>query len=51
LDTDETKRDLAASWGATWVAPDEAIVADVDVLVPCTVGGILTPQVVDNLRP
>jgi glutamate dehydrogenase/leucine dehydrogenase len=48
-DADASRREAAATWGATWVAPDEAVVADVDVLVPCAVGGILTPAVVGDL--
>jgi glutamate dehydrogenase/leucine dehydrogenase len=35
---------------ATMVTPAEAFRADVDVLVPCAVGGILTPSTVGDLR-
>lgn len=49
-DLDDRKRELADAWGATWVAPDEALVAPVDVLVPCAVGGILTASTVGDLQ-
>ncbi|MFC5063375.1 Glu/Leu/Phe/Val dehydrogenase dimerization domain-containing protein [Actinomycetospora atypica] len=49
-DLDESRRALAGTWGATWVAPEQALVAPVDVLVPCAVGGILTPRTVGELQ-
>jgi leucine dehydrogenase len=49
-DVDGSRRALADSWGATWATPDEVLVADVDVLVPCAVGGILTAQLVGDIR-
>jgi leucine dehydrogenase len=36
--------------GATWVAPDEILAADVDVLAPCALGGILDDETVPALR-
>lgn len=35
---------------ATWSSCEEALVADVDVLVPCAVGGILTAQLAGDIR-
>lgn len=49
-DVDETRRAAATSWDAEWVSPDEAITADVDVVVPCAIGGILTSNTVASLR-
>ncbi|HTJ34857.1 MAG TPA: Glu/Leu/Phe/Val dehydrogenase dimerization domain-containing protein [Dactylosporangium sp.] len=47
-DVDEAKRALVP--GAEWVAPDEILGADVDVLVPAALGGLLTPASVPRLR-
>lgn len=49
-DIDESRRALAEKWGATWSTPDEALVADVDVLVPCAAGGVLTAQLAGDIR-
>jgi glutamate dehydrogenase/leucine dehydrogenase len=49
-DVDEDKRALAASLGATWVSPADCLTAEVDVLVPAALGGVLTPAVVPTLR-
>jgi glutamate dehydrogenase/leucine dehydrogenase len=49
-DVDVTKRGLADDLGATWLAPHEAIRADVDVLVPAALGGLLTRDAVPLLR-
>ncbi|WP_229372788.1 Glu/Leu/Phe/Val dehydrogenase dimerization domain-containing protein [Umezawaea beigongshangensis] len=49
-DVDTSRRALAERWGATWNEPDEALTADVDVVVPCAVGGFLTPETVPALR-
>jgi leucine dehydrogenase len=49
-DVDESRRDLAASAGATWVSPQECFTADVDVLVPAALGGLLTETSVQELR-
>ncbi|SHN45665.1 Glu/Leu/Phe/Val dehydrogenase family protein [Cryptosporangium aurantiacum] len=43
-------RALADEWGARWVSPEEALTAEVDVLVPSALGGVLTPAVVPRLR-
>jgi leucine dehydrogenase len=49
-DVDQSRRALARTWGATWADSDEALFAEVDVVVPCAVGGILTPSSVSRLR-
>ncbi len=49
-DVDEDRRSLADELGARWVAPEEILGADVDVLVPCALGGILDDRSVRRLR-
>ncbi|WP_204007264.1 Glu/Leu/Phe/Val dehydrogenase dimerization domain-containing protein [Virgisporangium aurantiacum] len=49
-DVDPSRRALADSLGATWVTPAEALTADVDVVVPAALGGLLTAEVVPALR-
>jgi glutamate dehydrogenase/leucine dehydrogenase len=49
-DVDASKRALATELGAAWMSPDEALRAEVDVLVPAALGGILTPATVPQLR-
>ncbi|GGP87863.1 Glu/Leu/Phe/Val dehydrogenase family protein [Saccharothrix coeruleofusca] len=49
-DIDPRHRALAERWRATWVTPREALLREVDVVVPCAVGGILTPDSVARLR-
>ncbi|SNY33505.1 Glu/Leu/Phe/Val dehydrogenase dimerization domain-containing protein [Paractinoplanes atraurantiacus] len=49
-DIDPARREVAAELGATWATPDECLTAEVDVLVPAALGGLLTPAVVPALR-
>lgn len=49
-DIDPRKRRLADELGAGWTTAGEALEADVDVLVPCALGGILDPITVPRLR-
>lgn len=49
-DVDERRREAAAAWGARWTDPEEALRAEVDVVVPCAVGGLLTPTSVAQVR-
>ena len=49
-DIDPAKRALAEEIGVTWMAPDEALLADVDILVPCALGGVLDEDTVPALR-
>ncbi|MFM9370142.1 Glu/Leu/Phe/Val dehydrogenase dimerization domain-containing protein [Streptomyces sp. Da 82-17] len=43
-------RRLAEELGASWVEPDAALTAEVDVLVPAALGGLLTARTVPQLR-
>ncbi|QUF04293.1 hypothetical protein KCV87_34115 [Actinosynnema pretiosum subsp. pretiosum] len=47
-DVDTSRRGLVESLGAVWVSPEDAL--DVDVLVPCAVGGVLTAGIAGDLR-
>jgi leucine dehydrogenase len=49
-DVDQRKRALSAQLDARWLAPGDALEADVDVLVPCALGGILNDQTVPALN-
>jgi leucine dehydrogenase len=49
-DVDESRRELAAALGARWVNPADCQTAEVDVLVPAAMGGLLTPATVATLR-
>jgi leucine dehydrogenase len=49
-DVDGRKRSTAERLGAQWVTPDRAVQADVDVLVPCALGGFLDHETVPRLR-
>jgi leucine dehydrogenase len=49
-DVDESRQALARQLGATWVAPDRAWSAKVDVLAPCALGGLLDDDAVPGLR-
>lgn len=49
-DLDPSKRPLADELGATWTDPETALRAEVDLLVPAALGGILTPESVATLR-
>jgi leucine dehydrogenase len=48
-DLDERKRAVAEQLGARWTSPDEALVANVDVLVPCALGGQFDDETVPRL--
>jgi len=49
-DVDNRKRLLAEQLGARWMAPDRALEAAVDVLVPCALGGVLDDETVPGLQ-
>ncbi len=49
-DVDEAKRPLADRLGASWSPPDAALESEVDVLVPCALGGVLNDQSLPRLR-
>ena len=49
-DVDEGKRALADELEADWTDPGAALLADVDVLAPCALGGVLNDETVPLLR-
>ena len=50
-DVDERKRALADELeGASWMSPDEALRARVDVLAPCALGGVLDETTVPQVE-
>ena len=49
-DLDEGKRAVARELGARWIAPAAALEAEVDLLVPCALGGILNEDTIPRLR-
>jgi glutamate dehydrogenase/leucine dehydrogenase len=49
-DVDPARRSVAGELGALLVSPQDALAADVDVLVPAALGGVLTPASVPLLR-
>jgi leucine dehydrogenase len=49
-DVDAGKQRVAEELGAWWVSSDRALEAEVDVLVPCALGGFLDDETVPGLR-
>jgi leucine dehydrogenase len=49
-DIDQHKREEAEKIGARWMAPDKALTAEVDVLAPCALGGVLNDETVPRLQ-
>jgi leucine dehydrogenase len=49
-DVDPRKRELAERLGARWADPGDALTADVDLLAPCALGGVLNDDTVPALR-
>jgi leucine dehydrogenase len=49
-DIDPGKRRLAEELGAAWVSPKRALQAEVDVVAPCALGGVLDHETVPRLR-
>lgn len=49
-DVDPDKRALAEQLDAAWTSPERALEADVDVLAPCALGGILDDDSTPRLR-
>src|SRR4051812_44600786 len=49
-DVDEGKRALADELGAAWAGPESALRAEVDVVAPCALGGVLNEDSVPALR-
>ena len=46
----EERRELADRLGAQWTDPRSALTADVDVVAPCALGGVLDDEIVPQLR-
>jgi leucine dehydrogenase len=49
-DVDEGKRRLADELGARWMSPERALEAEVEVVSPCALGGVLNDESVPRLR-
>jgi leucine dehydrogenase len=49
-DVDPAKRRVAEQIGARWTTPERALEAEVDVLAPCALGGILDDESVPRLN-
>lgn len=49
-DIDGRKQALAEELGATWLAPEQALTSECDVLAPCAVGGAITRSNAAELR-
>ncbi len=49
-DIDPRKRELAERLGARWTDPGSALTADVDIVAPCALGGVLNHDTVPELR-
>jgi len=49
-DIDPERKTLADAIGADWVEPTEALRAEVDVLAPCALGGVLDQTTIPHLR-
>jgi leucine dehydrogenase len=49
-DLDAGKRDLASELDATWLDPAEALRAEVDLLAPCALGGVIDETLTVELR-
>ncbi|HEX5224394.1 MAG TPA: Glu/Leu/Phe/Val dehydrogenase dimerization domain-containing protein [Solirubrobacteraceae bacterium] len=49
-DLDAGKEALAAALGARWMDAHDALRADVDVLAPCALGGVLDDELVGEVR-
>jgi leucine dehydrogenase len=48
-DIDESKRSIADKFGATWVAPNEALTVEADIVAPASIGGVIDYAMVDRL--
>jgi len=49
-DIDESRRELAKSLGAKWADPSAALLAEVDIVAPCALGGAIDQVVSERLR-
>ena len=49
-DVDDRKRRLAEELGARWTTPERAFEAEIEILSPCALGGVLNDETVPRLR-
>ena len=49
-DLSPAKRALAEQLGATWAEPSEALRAEVDIVAPCALGGVIDHDLIPALR-
>lgn len=49
-DIDESQRELATELGAHWLAPDDALQTQCDLLMPCALGGVFNETTVTALQ-
>jgi leucine dehydrogenase len=49
-DIDPGVRPLACELDARWMAPEQALAADVDIVAPCALGGVIDARVAEALR-
>jgi leucine dehydrogenase len=49
-DIDGSRRELARSLGAKWADPSAALLAEVDIVAPCALGGVIDQVVSERLR-
>jgi len=49
-DIDPAKKALADALGARWTTPEKALLAEVDVVAPCALGGVLDHETAPALR-
>jgi leucine dehydrogenase len=49
-DVEPSRRRLAEQLEARWISPERAVQADVEVLAPCALGGVLDDESVPRLR-
>ncbi|MFD0901212.1 Rossmann-fold NAD(P)-binding domain-containing protein [Actinomadura sediminis] len=49
-DIDPGRQGVCDALGAAWCDPEKIVAADVDILIPAALGGLLTPEVVPELR-
>jgi leucine dehydrogenase len=49
-DIDQSVRHLARDLDARWMAPEQALVAEVDIVAPCALGGMIDARAAEALR-
>jgi leucine dehydrogenase len=49
-DIEPSVRELARELDARWMSPEQALVAEVDIMAPCALGGVIDAPVAEALR-